>query len=235
MHDPRIKSLPGYSLSRRHLLIGAGLLGTAAVARGMVPRTSYDLLGDEQLETMIPNRIGAWEFVSKSGLVIPPQDELVAVTYAQLLTRVYTSPDRLPMMLLVAQSPGQDGVLQIHRPEFCYPASGYSLSEGRVHDIAITPGHILPTRAFTASGPDRIEQLAYWTRIGRDLPTTWAEQRWSVAKANFHGEIPDAVMVRVSTLSPDAQAVGQIDEFAQQLVGAVAPKFRQVLIGSATA
>lgn len=235
MDDLRTKRLMGSPLSRRHLLIGAGLLGTAALARGMVPRTNYDLLGDQKLEAMIPNKIGPWEFASKSGLVIPPQDELVAVTYAQLLTRVYTSADRLPMMLLVAQSPGQDGVLQIHRPEFCYPASGYTLSDGQVHDIEVLPGHEIPTRAFTASGSDRIEQLAYWTRVGRDLPTTWAQQRWAVAEANFRGEIPDAVMVRVSTVSPDAHAFDQIDEFAKLMVASVSPKLRRVLVGSANA
>lgn len=234
MHGP--KPAPDMRLSRRHLLIGAGLLGTAAVARGMVPRTPYDLLGKQKLETMIPEKIGPWAFASKTGLVIPPQDELVAMTYAQLLTRVYTSADHLPMMLLVAQSPGQDGVLQIHRPEFCYPASGYTLTQAPMHAMQVAPGQPVPTRAFTATGADRIEQLAYWTRVGRELPTSWAQQRWAVAEANFRGEIPDAVLVRISTVSPDNdQAFEQIEEFARMMVASVAPKSRPVLVGSATA
>lgn len=233
MHEARIKGMMARPLARRHLLIGGGLLATAVLARTMVPRLSIDLLGEGKLEAMIPDQVGPWQFASKMGLVIPPQDQMVTATYAQLLTRVYTAEDRLPMMLLVAQSPGQDGVLQIHRPEFCYPASGYELTESRVHDIALAADRNIPTRVFTATGPGRIEQLAYWTRIGRDLPTSWAQQRLAVAEANFRGEIPDAVMVRISTISPDPGAIGQIDEFAKQLIAAVPAPARPVLIGVA--
>lgn len=235
MHEGRIKRAMTMPTSRRHVLIGAGLLGTAALARGMVPTHNFDLLGKGKLEAMVPNEIGPWRFASKSGLVIPPQDQLADQLYDQLLTRVYTADGRPPMMLLIAQSPGQDGVLQIHRPEFCYPAGGFALTEGGVHVIRTPDGRGIPTRVFTATGIDRTEQLAYWTRIGRDLPTSWAQQRWSVAKANLRGEIPDAVMVRISTVSSDPTVIAQIDLFARQMLASVASKNRAVLIGSAAA
>lgn len=220
------------SFSRRNLLLGAGLLGTAALARAMVPRDPFDMLGKGRLENLVPETLGPWSFATKTGLVIPPQDQLSDALYAQLLTRVYTAQDRLPMMLLIAQSPGQDGVLQIHRPEFCYPAGGFRLSGSRVHEVELPGNFALPTRMFTASSLERTEQLIYWTRIGRDLPTTWADQRLSVAKANFRGEIPDAVMVRISTASSDPAALGQIDEFARALIGGVSAQTRPILIGS---
>jgi EpsI family protein len=139
------------------------------------------------------------------------------------------------MMLLVAQSPGQDGVLQVHRPEFCYPAGGYRMSGSRVHTIDLPDNQRVPTRFFTATSPERTEQMIYWTRIGRDMPTTWVQQRLSVAEANLRGEIPDAVMVRISVATSDPAAISQIDEFAHLLIAGLPPKSRPVLIGTPNA
>jgi EpsI family protein len=235
MHDAEVRGAFGPNLSRRNLLMGAGLLGTAAVAHAMVPRNRIDLLGKSKLEALVPERIGRWEFLSKMGLVVPPEDALADKLYAQMLTRVYVSQERLPMMLLIAQSPGQDGVLQVHRPEVCYPASGFTLSDSRVHNIPIGDGRTIPTRVFTASGADRVEQLIYWTRIGRDLPTSWAQQRLSVAEANLRGDVPDAVLVRISTVSADPAALGEVDEFARAMIAGMNPRSRPVLVGSANA
>ena len=232
MRETDIKSARAPTLTRRNVLIGAGLAGVSALAHGMIPHRHFDLLGKGKLEQLIPNQLGAWKFVSKSGLVVPPQDQLANAVYSQLLTRVYTSENRLPIMLLVAQSGAEDGVLQIHRPEFCYPAGGFTLSNSRVHLIDMPDGHHIPTRVFTASGVSRTEQLLYWTRIGRDLPTSWAEQRLSVAEANLRGEIPDAVMVRISAVSSDPDAIAQVDEFARLMIGSLTPKSRPILIGS---
>ena len=172
--------------------------------------------------------------MSKSGLVVPPADQLRDQIYAQLLTRVYTAAAHPAIMLLVAQSPGQDGVLQIHRPEVCYPAGGYRLTNFRRHEIVLGPDRALPTRVFTAIGPDRTEQLLYWTRIGVDLPTTWLEQRAAVAKANLRGDIPDAVLTRISTVSNDPATLTSLDLFAKELVAASSPTIRSVLTGQAT-
>lgn len=236
MHEGKIVGEPRLRPSRREMMIGAGLLCTAAVSHAMIPRTNIDLLGKGKVEDIIPEQVGPWSFLSKSGLVVPPSDQLSEKLYAQMLTRVYTATDdRPPMMLLIAQSPGQDGVLQVHRPEYCYPAGGYQLVDSRVHEIEFNEGLALPTRAFTAISPDRTEQLLYWTRIGSALPTSWADQRLAVAKANLRGEIPDAVMVRVSAISTDPAALNQIDEFTRAMVAAMKPKDRPILLGNAIA
>jgi EpsI family protein len=199
----------------------------------MEPRRTIDLLGSKKLEDVIPSRLGRWNFYSKSGLVIPPEDDLSRQLYSQLLTRVYIAPDQPPMMLLVAQSASQTGVLQVHRPEVCYPASGYQLSRPERHQVVTNAGP-LSTVFFTASADTRTEQLVYWTRVGRDLPNTWAEQRWSVARSNLRGEIPDAVLVRISTILPTSEeAIPALNEFARSLVEASPPPLRYFLTGQA--
>ncbi len=164
--------------------------------------------------------------------MVPPADQLANALYAQLLTRIYVSDDLPAIMLLIAQSPAQDGVLQMHRPEYCYPAGGFSLSGRNRQLVEMTNGQIVPTTVFTASSPDRTEQLLYWTRVGHGLPTSWMEQRLAVAKANVMGYIPDGVLVRASTISTDAAALDIVIRFVRELVSTMAPRNREVLVGT---
>lgn len=213
------------AFSRRQLLIGGTLLAASAGSFALVPRQPVDLLGKGDLQKLVPERIGPWRFHSKSGLVLPPRDQLVELIYDQLVTRVYTAPGLPSMMLLIAQSPAQDGVLQIHRPEFCYPAGGFALSESQIQPIEIPGRGAIPARFLTAVSPERTEQLLYWTRIGRSMPTTWTEQRLAVAKANLRGHIPDAVMVRLSMISPNReQSAEAMETFARALIASVSPR-----------
>ena len=221
----------GESFSRRRFLLGGGMLLTAAAATAREPDKVVNLLGKRKLEDIIPARIGDWTFYSKSGLVVPPDDQLSRQLYSQLLTRAYTAPDRPPVMLLVAQGAGQTGVIQIHRPETCYPAAGYVLGE-KERRLIETPRGGFSASAFTAASDSRVEQLMYWTRVGYDLPFTWLEQRWAVARANLRGEIPDAALVRVSTVSPDRDgAMATLERFSRQLLASVNPETRSFLIG----
>jgi EpsI family protein len=209
------------------------MLLTAAVAAARVPSRSIDLLGDRRLEKIIPTRFGDWSFYSNSGLVVPPEDLLSEQLYSQLLTRVYTAPDRPSVMLLIAQAAGQTGILQIHRPEVCYPVGGFELSEATPYPVR-AGGRTLSAVSLTASSPQRVEQLLYWTRVGYDLPESWVDQRISVARANFRGDIPDAVLVRLSTISADRDAsLAALSSFLEQLVGTVDQRARAFLLGPA--
>jgi EpsI family protein len=217
------------SMNRRQALLGGAFLLTAGVAAARTPTHHIDLLGKGKIDALIPKKIGRWTFYSKSGLVVPPSDQLSDSLYAQLLTRVYTGDEGPAVMLLVAQSAGQTGILQVHRPEFCYPAGGFTLSDKVPHGVAL-PGSTLEATMLTATANDRIEQILYWTRVGDDMPTTWVKQRWSVARANLRGDIPDAVMVRVSVLTPDREmATRTLEEFTRAMFAAVPPKARRVL------
>lgn len=219
------------ALSRREILLGGALLGSAVAAHALVPREPINLLGSAKLESLIPKQIGEWSFYSKAGLVLPPPDQLSDQLYADLLTRVYVSRNRLPIMLLIAHSPEQGGVLQVHRPEVCYPFGGYALSGSRRYTMSIPGGKELHARFFTATKENRIEQLLYWTRIGETFPESWLQQRIAVAEANLRGFVPDAILVRISAISPDASAVVDLAAFSRALLGSMVPAHRKVLVG----
>ena len=221
----------GQSLTRRKFALGLAFAGVAGVAAARQPSKNIDYLGKAELEKVLPTKIGRWSFVSTSGLVIPPEDQLARALYSQLLTRVYADPSGAAVMLLIAQSPTQSGILQIHRPEFCYTAGGYQLSPSSPHMIEL-PGRALPALSISATRESRTEQIVYWTRIGNHLPMSWTQQRLAVATDNLRGLVPDAVMVRVSSYGSDkAATLIQVDDFIRTLMSSVSPQLQRVLIG----
>lgn len=221
----------GPSLDRRKFALGLAFASIAGVAAARQPTRNIDYLGKNKLDQVLPEKLGKWTFVSSSGLVVPPEDQLARALYSQLLTRVYADPSGAPIMLLVAQSASQTGILQIHRPEFCYTAGGYKLSPSMPHPVQL-PGSVLPALSISATRDARTEQIVYWTRIGNHMPVSWPQQRMAVAMDNLRGFIPDAIMVRVSTFGHDrAAALAVVDDFIRTLMESVAPPIRRVFVG----
>jgi len=219
------------SLNRRKFVLGALGTGAAIFSTAARPSKPIDYLGRNKLENLIPEKIGAWNFVTASGLVVPPEDQLSRTLYSQLLTRVYSRGDKPPVMLLIAYSAGQTGILQIHRPEVCYPAGGFRLSPIVPRSLELS-GRTVPVNTLTASEDSQSEHILYWTRVGTDLPLTWRDQRIAVAMANLRGLIPDAVLVRISTRRPDRdEALAELQMFAGELLRSMQPSQRRVLIG----
>lgn len=217
-------------MTRRKFGLGLAFASVAGVAAARLPNKNLDYLGKQKLESVIPDKIGRWNYVSSSGLVVPPEDQMIRALYSQLVTRVYSDGSGPPIMLLVAQSATQTGILQIHRPEICYTAGGYQLSAIEPHVVGL-PWGALPTLSMSATSDSRTEQLVYWTRIGDRLPKSWREQRMVVAMDNLRRIIPDAIMVRVSTFGNDkARALASMDEFIVSLMNSVSPQVRRVFI-----
>jgi EpsI family protein len=221
-------------LSRRQTLIGAGFLAAATAGLVLKPRRLDNLLGSAKLDDLVPKQFAGWQFNTASGLVLPPADQLRDKIYSQLLTRVYVREGAAPVMLLIAYSGSQDGTIQVHRPEVCYPASGYRLTRVEPHALPLAPGITVPSRAILAETDVRREQLVYWTRQGNHFPTTWGEQRMAVIAENFAGVIPDGVLVRLSsTGNGSGSVVPELDGFARDLYRAIGTRMRRVLLGTA--
>ena len=221
------------NVDRRKLLMGLGFLAAAGTAAARMPNVPIDYLGKRKLEDIVPKTFGDWRFQTASGLVVPTEDQMSNAIYSQLLTRVYTAGDNGLVMLLIAQSAAQNGIVQIHRPEVCYPAGGFELSPITPIEIDLGPKRIM-ANSLQAVSDRRDEQIIYWTRVGNHFPTSWAEQRWAVARDNLHRKVPDAVLVRMSTIGMEpAAARTLLAEFGQQLLEAMAPSARSVLIGPA--
>ena len=219
-------------LSRRHMFMGVAMALASGVAYARQPQPVVPPLPKKSFDALVPAKIGPWSFQAKSGLVLPTEDPLSDSLYSHILTRVYLAEGQMPIMLLIAYSNTQNGMLQLHRPEVCYPASGFSLSDTLVSPIKIDGKKTLAIRRFSAESDTRSEQVLYWTRIGHEMPTSWVDQRMSVIRANLKAEIPDGILVRMSAISPTYEAAqGSLENFVRSFVGGANPTLQKLLIG----
>lgn len=227
---PVVGSFTEPQTDRRKFMLGAVFCSAAAIAAWRLPRNRLDLLGTQKLEDLVPKNIGAWSVISNNGVVVPPNDPLLDALYSQQLTRVYSDGKNAPVMLLMAQNGSQTGFLQVHRPEFCYRAGGYRLSETAPHLIQLGSGLLTANEMdATLDGPP--EHVVFWTRIGDRIPTSWTQQKLVVAEQNLRGIIPDAILIRISMISEDrAVALATIDTFVREMLAAIPADKRPIFI-----
>ena len=87
------------------------------------------------LESMVPRQFGTWTLVPEISPVKPTDpegyvpDSLSTKIYGQEIGRAYTDGHGDTVMLLVAYGPAQNYRLKSHRPEICYTANGFRVSE----------------------------------------------------------------------------------------------------------
>lgn len=222
----------GFNLDRRKVVLGLGLAAASGIAQARMPVPVMPRITEDRFTGLIPKKVGSFSFNTESGLVLPPSDALSDRLYDNLVTRTYSDPAGQVVMLLIAYNNKQDGVLQIHRPEICYPAGGYTLTPVRPIDVPITPETALPSQIFGANSESRNEVVLYWTRVGDEYPRRWLEQRWAVAEANLRGVVPDGVLARVSTIGNDFErATPLLTEFIRDLHRASGDRMRGLLFG----
>lgn len=227
---PIVGSFSEPQVDRRKVLLGLLFCSAAGLAAARQPNKHLDYLGKDKLDALVPKTIGPWKFVAASGLVVPPDDQLSRALYSNLLTRVYADGQNPPVMLLVAQSGSQTGVLQIHRPETCYTAGGYHISAVTSQPIQVG-SFIVPANSMNASVDGVTEHVIYWTRVGDRMPASWRQQRLAVAEQNIRGIIPDAILIRISTVTDDANSArATLQAFVRALVGSLPPNRREVFI-----
>ena len=227
---PSLHDIGASAIDRRKVLAGLLFGSAAGLAAWREPHERLDYLGSKELEDIVPKTIGRWKFEKASGLVVPPEDQLIEALYSQLLTRVYWDGENPAIMLLMAQAASQTGFLQVHRPETCYTAGGYEITPLAPHLIQ-NGTHAIRASKMDAMINGSTEHLVYWTRVGNEMPQTWREQKLSVARQNLQGVVPDAILIRISVVSPDGQSARRmIDEFVRTMLASVGPDIRRVFV-----
>lgn len=221
-------------ISRRNLILGASMAGAATLAAARMPNIKLPRLPKGAIAPMVPKQVGSWRTATDHGVVLPPPDALSDRLYDNLVSTVYISDSHAPIMLVIAYNSTQDGVLQIHRPEFCYPAGGFTLSQTVGTQLVDPRGFAIPARTFTATSPERVEHVAYWTRMGSAFPQSWTEQKIAVMNANLRREVPDGMLARFSSLEPNrSDAMTTIAAFVRLFLAAAPERLSNLMIGPA--
>lgn len=217
--------------TRRELLLGSLFLTAAGVTAARMPDQPLNYLGAHKLDQIVPETIGRWKFVSASGLVVPTEDQFALTLYSQQLTRVYWDRVSEPIMLLIAAGNNQSGFLQVHRPEVCYSAAGFELGQIQPRSVDIGGGRQIVANKLLATREGQSEWMLYWTRVGTQIPASWAKQRLAIAADNLKQIIPDAMLIRASSIMPDGKEAERVlAEFIQALIASVSPPLRRAFV-----
>ncbi len=219
--------------NRRDLIIGGLALTAAGVAEALRPRKRLVLLRKGTIAQAMPTSFGDWTAEGSNGLVSPAQaGRLSRTLYSEIVQRVYSeTKSGAEVMLLAAYGDTQSDLLQLHRPESCYPAVGFNIASSKAAQIPIGAGVTLPGRRVVATTEDRRENIVYWTRIGESLPQTAGEQRNARFSDAVHGYVSDGILFRCSVLGDSDRAFAILDEFTPAVVGSTNRAQRAALIG----
>lgn len=218
-------------LARRKLVLGTALLGGAGLAGLLRPRQGGQTGATALIEAAVPERLGEWRRIALGDFILPPGDALGLSQYDALVLRGFAGPAGSLLYCVITYGAVQDYALQLHRPEVCYPASGFAIRE-----LARYPGQIggreLGATVMAASRDDRAETVLYWTRVGQVFPRS----QWEVRKAIMRGltgfHLPDGAMVRVSMpRAPGPSTTALLAGFADALVRGLSGPGRDLVLG----
>ena len=224
-------------MDRRDLLAGLACCGALGAAEWLRPRTALVLMPQGgKLTDLVPRQVGPWLLGGDGDIVLPRSEgSLASKLYGDQLARTYFRTDqlRLPIMLSIAYGTQQSDALQLHRPEACYPAVGFTVGPSRPSVIKAGPLAV-PVVELTARVQERVEDIVYWTRIGRNFPRSDAEQREMRLADALAGIIPDGALVRASAVRVDpAQPVFRaVAEFLRAMASVLSPDGQRVLLAS---
>ena len=225
--------------NRRDLILGAACVLGAGAALALKPRRKVSLLPPgKKLADILPRSFGDWTSRDVSDLYAPETpDSLEARLYGETVGRFYSQRStNIEIMMLVAHGDSQSNELQLHRPEVCYPAFGFSLVESLPIQLSIGKAVTLPGRRLIARSTQQQQSVIYWTRLGEYFPVGVTEQRLERLNTAMHRYIPDGLLARFSVAGTDtAPAFQTLKSFISELVMRVASDQRLVLVGTARA
>lgn len=213
------------------LAVAAMLIALAAAATLPAPQKK---VADFELETMVPREFAGWRLDS-SIVPIPPSPDVqsqLASLYEQLVARTYVNGAGERIMLTIAYGGDQRAALRSHRQEVCYRAQGFTVRDLHTSVSSMAGRDVAVTR-FNARGPGRAEPVTYWMTMGDAVITHRSERLLvQIAEGIDKGEVPDGMVVRVSSLSPEPQRAYQSHvAFLDDLLRAMPARDAQRLTG----
>lgn len=219
-------------IDRRALLICSLLCAGGASAWAVHPSGLHSRRGTGETPVVLPQSFGQWRSLPPDRVVLPPADAMSQAAYQQLSVAAYSDGRGPAIVALVAYGAVQTHALQLHRPETCYPSSGFQILSLEPAAVNIS-GRQVHANWMAAQRGERIDRLFYWTRIGSSFTTGSWDQRLAIARHAFAANPADGVLVRLSveaTATPDTDK--RILSFLREWVAALDEKGRRVLLAT---
>lgn len=220
---------------RRWALIAAAAMAGAAALAAVGQPKRVDVTGRlaVPLEQIFPAQVGDWQ-VDASAVGLPISARELGQRfqmYSQVLERTYVNAQGERVMLSVAYGGDQSGSVQMHRPEVCYQASGFKVSEQ--HAVTLVLGtRQLPAMRLLAQGDARPEPITYWTLLGDEVISDKRSFQLAQFTAGLRGQVADGMLVRISTIDADStRAYAVQTRFAESLYRAVPTQYAARVFG----
>jgi len=153
----------------RQILFVSLCILAAVASYVLTPKQMLADIDPVNLEQMVPMEFGAWKVLPQNESVITSseQEEFIKSIYSQVLSRVYTDANGHQVMLSIAYTRDQsdNSGKQSHKPEICYPAQGFNITDRDLYSLNTQFG-VIKAMHLIAKLKDRIEPITYWTTIG---------------------------------------------------------------------
>ena len=221
-------------LNLRFLLVGAAMVLAVGLSFAIEPPKGGKA-DSVDLKKVVPQAFGEWSLDPQMALVVPSPDVEagLARVYQQTLSRTYVNPKGERMMLSIAYTGDIDRQMDVHRPEFCYPAQGFDVVVKTQDGTVSTNVGQVPVKRLVASHGSRIEPITYWITVGDTTATKGWERKLVKLRYGLTGQIPEGMLVRVSSISPEtATAYQHQSEFIKGMLGAIDEKNRKRFVGT---
>ena len=206
-------------------VIAAVMLKPSQVAANQAPKVI--------LQNLIPKQFEGWQLDESSALTLasPDQEALLKQIYSQILTRSYISSRGQRIMLSVVYGDGMDRQMDVHRPEYCYPAQGFQVSQYTDQFIHTLFGS-LSVRRLVASKDQRIEPISYWIKVGDKALSSTFDRKMQRLKQALTGRVDSGMLVRVSSINNNNElAYKEQEAFINAMLKAMPDSQRKQLIG----
>ena len=220
----------------RQALVCAPILAGIALSHGLLtPAQPTRPASTLDLAQLIPSHFGRWQADLTNPLTPISSDAArkAAEAYTQTLTRVYVDADGQQIMLTVVHGHQQTQERwQMHRPEYCYSAQGFTVN-ARHDDIFATAYGQLPLRHLDTERPGRREAVSYWLTVGEEGALPGLSRKLAQLRQSLAGHAPDGLLVRISSLAPPAPATqARHEAFIRELLAHLPADAARRLIGS---
>lgn len=234
---PFISDVQG-DIERRQILRAASLLAicgaTAFTSRRYIPKRLYaDEVPVGRLDLMVPRQFNQWSVRAdiEALMLNPDLRAEVDRSYDATLARTYVGPGNREVSLALAYVRQVSDERQIHSPENCYPAQGYSVHERSIRVVEVQ-GKTVSIARFEAIGGGRRELVNYWIVEGPSIASSHLQRKLNRLQLGLRGFVADGLLVRVSSSLQREVAATDIDSFISALLAAAPESFRRRLLGN---
>lgn len=193
-------------MPNKHILI-ASLILISAFIGSIILKPNYQSIDEPvQIAKIIPDSFNDWKETSsnqlKVGVYTDERGNAAGLgPYDQVVNKEFMNSKGQKVLLTVAWVQSQKQEVKVHRPELCYPAQGFSitnLKEKSFNVKSLTGQPVVGKQMFAANG-SYAEAVSYWIRTGDIYTTNPWKVRFYLFKQGLKGKILDGVLVRVST------------------------------------